>query len=244
MLLSGFGKAEQIDHKGAVDLVTEYDRAAEEAIVNVIRARHPDHAIVAEEGHGAEGRSPWRWFVDPLDGTTNYAHGYPCFSVSIAAEHAGQTVLGVVHDPLHKEAFTAVRGEGALLNGNPIRVSRTDELSESLLATGFPYDVRVHKDNNLNHFGSFVVRAQAVRRDGSAALDLCYVAAGRFDGFWELKLAPWDVAAGTLIVLEAGGRITDFSGESEEIDGREIVASNGLIHDAMLSVLAAGQAGE
>jgi len=145
ILLSGFGKAEQIDHKGAVDLVTEYDRAAEEAIVNVIRARHPDHAIVAEEGHGAEGRSPWRWFVDPLDGTTNYAHGYPCFSVSIAAEHAGQTVLGVVHDPLHKEAFTAVRGEGALLNGNPIRVSRTDELSESLLATGFPYDVRVHK---------------------------------------------------------------------------------------------------
>jgi myo-inositol-1(or 4)-monophosphatase len=243
MLLRGFGRVEDVRHKGTVDLVTEYDRAAEKRIVSIIRDRHPDHAIVAEEGQGQEGSSLWRWFVDPLDGTTNYAHGYPCFSVSIAAEREGRTVVGMVHDPLHAETFTAVRGEGALLNGTPIRVSTTAELSESLLATGFPYDVRESGENNLDHFGAFIVSAQAVRRAGSAALDLSYVAAGRFDGFWELKLKPWDVAAGALIVLEAGGTVTDFRGGSEGIDGREVVASNGLIHDAMLSVLRRSGAG-
>jgi myo-inositol-1(or 4)-monophosphatase len=227
-----------VEHKGAVDLVTEVDRLSERAIVSAIRSAYPEHLIQTEEGTSRAASGSWRWIVDPLDGTTNYVHGYPCYSVSIALEQRGQIVLGVVHDPLRDELFVARRGGGAKRNGQALSVSPTGRLTDSLLATGFPYDIRSSSDNNLDHFARFALRAQGVRRDGSAALDLCYVAAGRFDGFWEMKLAPWDVAAGALMVTEAGGRISDFAGGPFHIDGRQVIASNGRIHDHMIEVLA------
>ncbi len=227
----------QVEHKGAVDLVTEVDRLSERAIVAAIHRVYPEHPIQAEEGTSQAASGSLRWIVDPLDGTTNYAHGYPCYSVSIALEQRGQIVLGVVYDPLRDELFAARRGGGARLNGRDISVSPVDRLTDSLLATGFPYDIRTDPDNNLDHFARFALRTQGIRRDGSAALDLCSVAAGRFDGFWEMKLAPWDVAAGALMVAEAGGRISDFAGGPFRIDGRQMIASNGRIHDLMIEVL-------
>jgi myo-inositol-1(or 4)-monophosphatase len=222
----------------AVDLVTDVDRACEEAIVAGIRRERPGDAIVAEEGSGfAPAGAAWRWVIDPLDGTTNYAHGYPCFCVSIGVEHAGSPAVGVVYNPLLDELYHAVRGGGAFRNGRPIRVSDQAELPRSLLATGFAYDRRERPSPNLAHFAAFLRRAQAVRRDGSAALDLAAVACGRFDGYWELQLRPWDVAAGGLLVLEAGGRLTDLAGRPAPWSGDEVVASNGRIHDAMLAVL-------
>jgi myo-inositol-1(or 4)-monophosphatase len=175
--------------------------------------------------------------VDPLDGTMNYAHGYPRFCVSIGVEHEGRTEVGVVYDPLLDELFAAARGAGATRNGHPIRVSQERQLGRALLATGFAYDVHRSADDNVDHFARFVKRARGLRRDGSAALDLCYVAAGRLDGYWELKLHPWDVVAGSLIVEEAGGRISDFAGLPSPSDGRQTVASNGHLHDAMVEVL-------
>jgi myo-inositol-1(or 4)-monophosphatase len=222
----------------SIDLVTEVDHACEKLIVDAIRAERPRDAILAEEGSGEDRPdAEWRWVIDPLDGTMNYAHGYPRFCVSIGIQREGRSEIGVVYDPLLDELFQARRGKGATRNGKKLSVSKVDSLGRALLATGFAYDVHQSFDDNVDHFARFVKRARGLRRDGSAALDLCYVAAGRFDGFWELKLKPWDVAAGGLIVEEAGGRTSDFSGNPSKGDGRETLASNGLVHEQMLALL-------
>jgi myo-inositol-1(or 4)-monophosphatase len=222
----------------AIDLVTEVDHACEALIIDALRVERPGDAILAEEGGGEDrADAAWRWVIDPLDGTMNYAHGYPRFCVSIGVERAGSAEVGVVYDPLLDELFAAVRGQGATRNGAPLCVSQEREIGRALLATGFAYDVHRSEDDNVDHFAHFVKRARGLRRDGSAALDLCYVAAGRLDGYWELKLHPWDVAAGNLIVEEAGGRISDFEGRPSHGDGRQTVASNGHLHDAMVAVL-------
>ncbi|HEX8709269.1 MAG TPA: inositol monophosphatase family protein [Pyrinomonadaceae bacterium] len=241
ILSDRFGRALQISSKGVIDLVTEADLAAEKLIVERIKSYYPRHAVLAEESGATAGaagdRSEWKWIIDPLDGTTNYAHAYPCFCVSIALERDGTLELGVVYDPTRDEVFAAERGQGATLNGLPIRVSGVDELNSAMLCTGFPYDVRERGDF-ARHFHNFIMHAQAVRRDGSAALDLAYVACGRFDGFWEEGLRPWDVAAGVLLVAEAGGRVSYYDGSPFNIYSPPIVASNGLVHDAMMRVLA------
>lgn len=237
LLLDHFRRGVSVDLKGAVDLVTEADRAAEALVVARLRAALPEASILAEEGGGFDGRGDLRWVVDPLDGTTNFAHGYGVFAVSIALEREEASVLGVVLDPVREECFTARRGGGAHLNGRPIAVSGRARLEEALLATGFPYDIREHPRNNLPQFAAFARRARGVRRDGSAALDLCAVAAGRFDGFWEEKLAPWDVAAGMLIVAEAGGAVSGYRGEPADAFAGNLVASNGRIHGEMVGVL-------
>ncbi len=226
-----------IMHKGAINIVTEVDLASEKLIRDAISTHYPRHEVLGEEGGLTESRSDYRWVVDPLDGTTNYAHGYPVFCVSIALEHEGETVLGVVYDPTRDEMFTAERGGGAALNNRPIRVSSVDDLGNGLLSTGFPYDIKTSTFTNLDHWGNFAMHAQALRRDGAAALDLCYVACGRFDGFWELNLSPWDTAAGALIVTEAGGRVTDFTGNKFSNYESQILASNGLLHERMIEVL-------
>jgi myo-inositol-1(or 4)-monophosphatase len=230
----------RVELKGAINLVTEVDRRCEQSIIEIIRKAFPEHNILTEETPQPEFPSPFRWIVDPLDGTTNYAHGYPCFCTSIALELEGKVVLGAVYDPLLDELFTAQQGKGAYLNNERLSVSTTDQLTNALICTGFPYDVRESQENNLDHFNRFIMEAQAIRRDGSAALDLCYVAAGRFDGFWELKLNPWDVAAGKLVVEEAGGKVTDFEGGILDIYGQEILATNGRIHGEMIRVLQKG----
>ena len=228
----------RVEHKDSVNLVTDADRRAEEAIVHTIHTEYPSHQILAEErGLQTEGQSPFKWVIDPLDGTTNFVHGFPAYCASIGLEYQGRCILGVVFDPTRQELFVAEADRGAFLNGTQIHVSRTPKLDEGLLVTGFAYDIRESPNNNLDHFARFALRAQGIRRTGSAALDLCYVAAGRFDGFWELKLHPWDTAAGTLMVVEAGGQVTDFKGGPFSIYRQEIVASNGFIHDAMLAVL-------
>jgi myo-inositol-1(or 4)-monophosphatase len=222
----------------SIDLVTDVDHACEKLIVDALTELRPDDAILAEEGSGEDtADAAWRWIVDPLDGTTNYAHGYPRFCVSIGVEHEGSGAVGVVYDPLLDELFCGVRGCGATLNGRPIHVSSEADMSQAMLATGFAYDVHRSDDDNINHFAAIVKAARALRRDGSAALDLCYVAAGRLDGYWELKLHAWDVAAGIIIVEEAGGRTSDFSGAESCRTGRETVVSNGPLHDAMLEIL-------
>jgi len=238
-LRENFGRRTEASYKGAVDLVTPFDLGAQEILVGRLAAAFPDHGFLAEEGLARRGSSDFRWIIDPLDGTTNYAHAFPVFSVSAALERAGRPVLGWVYDPMREEMFRAEAGFGATRNGGAIRVSEVAELGKGLLATGFPYDVRTSRANNLGHWESFIVRAQAIRRCGSAALDLAYVACGRFDGFWELKLKPWDMAAGALLVLEAGGRVTDLGGAVFTVDAPGIVASNGLLHPGMLEVLAA-----
>lgn len=227
-------------YKGEVDLVTRMDRESQELLVGAISAAFPTHAILAEEGYSTSGRSDFRWIIDPLDGTTNYSHTLPIFAISVALEFEGRVVGGLVHDPMRDEMFMAVAGGGAYLNGRKILVSKVDSLDRSLLSTGFPYDIRTNPCNNLDHWGNFLVKAQAVRRCGSAAMDLCYVACGRFDGFWEMKLRSWDVAAAALVVVEAGGRVTDLVGGPFRPDGLETVATNGLIHDEMIQVLSLG----
>ncbi len=239
-LMSQFRKVRSVAHKGAIDLVTDADIVAEQLIVSRLSREFPDHRFLAEEGHSQAAPGGYTWIIDPLDGTTNYAHGLPIFSVSLALEIAGVVEWGVVVCPCQQETFVARRGGGAFLNGTPIRVSATAELGASLLATGFPYDIRTSACNNLDYFRRFALRALAIRRMGSAALDLCYVAAGRFDGFWELKLHPWDVAAGYLVVREAGGKVTNFRGEEGSIYETECVASNALIHEQMLAVIRDG----
>lgn len=237
LLRDRVGTRIDIEHKGAINIVTDVDLASEKLIREAISTYYPRHEILAEEGGLSESGSEYRWIVDPLDGTTNYAHGYPIFCVSIALECKGEVVLGVVYDPMRDELFTAERGGGAALNNRPIHVSKTADLMQGLLSTGFPYDIRTSKLTNLDHWANFAMNAQALRRDGAAALDLCYVACGRFDGFWELNLSPWDTAAGALIVTEAGGRVTNFTGGPFSNYKPEVVASNGLIHDQMLEVL-------
>ncbi|MBW2419192.1 MAG: inositol monophosphatase [Deltaproteobacteria bacterium] len=221
-----------------IDLVTEVDRACEALIVEEIQALRPDDAILAEEGGGQDRPdAEWRWIIDPLDGTVNYAHGFPRFCVSIGVERHGERELGVVYDPLLDELFHARRGGGAFLGERQLQVSQRDKLEQALIATGFAYDVHRSREDNLAHFGRLLKAARGLRRDGSAALDLCYVAAGRLDAYWELKLHPWDVAAGLLIVEEAGGRCSDLRGGPAPPSGAEVAASNGLVHDAFLAQL-------
>jgi myo-inositol-1(or 4)-monophosphatase len=227
-----------IDYKGAIDLVTTIDRETERKIVEVLQRNFPDHAILAEEETDLRAdNNEYRWIIDPLDGTTNFAHGYPQVSISVGLEQSGRLILGLVYDPLRRECFRAVKGQGATLNGSPIQISTVNELDKALLATGFPYDHREKADFYLTFFKAFLTRCQGIRRAGSAALDLCYVACGRIDGFWELKLKPWDTAAGSLILTEAGGRVSDFSGNDLSIWGNETLASNGSIHAEMLRAL-------
>ncbi len=222
----------------AIDLVTDVDLACEKLIVEALESEREGDAILAEEGSGRDWpEATWRWIIDPLDGTTNYAHSYPRFCVSIGVEFENERTVAVVYDPLLDELYTAVRGGGATCNGRPIAVSVESDLSSALVATGFAYDVRRSLEDNLDHFAKFVKTVRAIRRDGSAALDLCYVASGRLDGFWELKLHPWDVAAGNLIVSEAGGRVSDLAGGPALRSGRETVASNGHLHEAVLDLL-------
>ncbi|MBN2321681.1 MAG: inositol monophosphatase [Acidobacteria bacterium] len=226
-----------VEHKGTINLVTEVDIAAEEMIVTRLQERFPDHSILAEEKNNETRGGACTWVIDPLDGTTNYAHGFPFFSVSIGLEISGKVLLGIVYDPVRDELFTARKGSGAFCNNEPLHVSKTESLNAGLLATGFPYDIRTSEQNNLKNFCAFALRCQGVRRTGSAALDLCYVAAGRIDGFWESKLNPWDCAAGYLLVSEAGGLVTDYIGGSASIYKAEVVASNGRIHKEMLDVI-------
>jgi myo-inositol-1(or 4)-monophosphatase len=241
LLRDRVGTKIDVAHKGAINIVTDVDIASERLIREAIATQYPRHQVLAEEGGLADSRSEYRWVIDPLDGTTNFAHGYPVFCVSIGLEYQGETVLGVVYDPMRDELFTAERGGGAALNQRPIRVSTTDSMMQSMLSTGFPYDIRTSTLTNLDHWANFAMNAQALRRDGAAAIDLCYIACGRFDGFWELNLSPWDMAAGALIVNEAGGRVTDFSGGDFSIYKPEIIASNGLIHDRMVEIIAMGK---
>lgn len=232
-------KPKIIDHKGAVDLVTDTDRQCERTIVKILAKRFPDHSILAEEStHLERRRSSYRWIVDPLDGTTNFAHGYPHFCVSIALECRGEIILGLVYDPLRRECFRAMRGQGATINDQPIRCSAVDDIDNALLATGLPYDRRDHVDYYLSFFKALLPRCQSIRCNGSAALDLCYVACGRIDGYWELNLKLWDAAAGSLIVSEAGGKLSDFRGQPFDIVGRETLATNARIHEQMTSIIA------
>jgi myo-inositol-1(or 4)-monophosphatase len=236
VLTGFFGSDLRISYKGVLNLVTEADVASEKEVVGILKRRYPGAAILAEEAGEEDGKAGVRFIIDPLDGTTNFAHGYPVFAVSVAYEEDGRVAAGVVYDPLRRELFTAARGKGAFLNGRRLAVSGTNKLEESLLVTGFPYDLREDLAGSLRLFNRFMGSSRAIRRDGSAALDLCYVAAGRFDGFWEEKLGPWDTAAGALIVEEAGGRVSDLSGRPFHYRGGAIVASNGPIHDQMLAL--------
>ncbi len=238
ILRAGLGQVHQIDHKGEIDLVTEMDRRSEDYLIGQVRAAFPEHAIVSEEAGSLAGLGSACWYIDPLDGTLNYAHGVPIFSVSIAYAEGGQIRLGVVYDPMLDECFSAELGRGAWLNGSPIHVGSQADLNQAFLVTGFPYDVRQTTFNNIELFGRLMLRAQSVRRLGSAALDLAYIAAGRFDGYWEIRLKPWDLAAGALIVAEAGGRITTFNGAADYLQPPYgIVVSNPTLHPKLLAAL-------
>lgn len=222
----------------SINLVTEADLHSEQAVIQTIRKAFPGHQILSEEqGLQKSPTHPVKWIIDPLDGTTNFAHGFPMYNVSIGVEYDGTCILGVVYDPTRNELFLGQQGKGATLNGTPIQVSDTPKLNEGLLVTGFAYDVHTAEDNNLKEFCAFTVRARGMRRTGTAAIDLCYIACGRFDGFWELQLNPWDTAAGKVIVEEAGGKVTNYAGEPYSIYGRTLIASNGLIHSEMLEIL-------
>src|ERR1700687_880501 len=237
ILLAEFERPPHITYKGKVDLVTQADGRSERAIVNRLRREFPEHAIVAEEGSGHTADSQYCWYVDPLDGTTNFAHGYPCFAVSIALAKEAALLAGVVYNPVSDELFAAAQGQGATLNGKPIHVSAIDTLATSLLVTGFPAHKR-SQNPNIHFYWDFTLRSHGVRRDGSAALDLAAVAAGRFEGFWEFGLKKWDTAAGVLLVEEAGGRVSDFDGASYALGGPVLLASNGKVHEEMQQVTA------
>lgn len=238
LLLEKFGRRIAVQKKGDIDLVTEADLASEALIVERIRSHFPRHEILAEESGEAkiDGDSTFKWIIDPLDGTTNFAHGYPCFCVTIALEREREVVVGVTYDPTRDELFSAERGGGASLNNKPIRVSACEELSEALIVTGFPYDFK-HRDDFARHLTQFLLNSRGVRRDGSAAIDMAYVACGRFDGFWEEGLNPWDMAAGVLLIEEAGGQVTSYDGSQFSIYSPPILASNGLIHTQMSRIL-------
>ena len=239
ILLEKFGRKINVSKKGDINLVTEADLASEKLIIEKIKSYHPKHAILAEESGEAViigGDKRWKWIIDPLDGTTNYAHGYPCFCVTLALEHDGESVIGVTFDPTRGEMFAAEKGKGATLNNKPIRVSEAEKLGDALIVTGFPYDFKQRLDFAC-HLTEFLLRSRGVRRDGSAAIDMAYVACGRFDGFWEEGLNPWDVAAGLLLIEEAGGRVSYYDDSRFSIYAPPICASNGLIHSEMLEVL-------
>ena len=235
VLRNDFGQHQEVKYKGEVDLVTRADKNAEQTIKEVLQETFPNYGMLAEEGGELKSEGNVRWIVDPLDGTTNYAHGLPLFCTSIALERGSEVVLGVVHDPMSNETYTAERGSGATLNGEPIGVSDTDEPIRALLATGFPYD-RNEVPVALEIFGQFALRTQSMRRLGSAALDLCYVAVGRLDGYYERGVKAWDIAAGVLILREAGGKVTDYSGHELDLESGEVVASNGPLHPDLVSV--------
>ncbi len=242
LLMDFFHQQVKIEYKGDADLVTVADRKSEALILERIRKQFPTHDVMGEEGTRIESGSDYKWYVDPLDGTTNFAHSFPVFCVSLAVEYRERRVAGVIYDPTRDEMFTAELGKGALLNGQPIHVSATSRLAECLVGTGFPSQKR-HKSPNIYFYHQLTLRTHGVRRAGSAALDLCNVACGRFDGFWEFNLNPWDTAAGVLIVEEAGGRVTNFSGGPFRLDSRETLASNGLVHDALIAEFQAILAG-
>lgn len=237
LLKENLGKVKKISHKGEINLVTEVDQASEKLITEELIKNFPSHSVVAEEGTLRKNSSDYLWYIDPLDGTTNYAHGYPCFAVSLGLSHQGEMIIGVVYNPISDELFYASSGQGAFLNGSIIEVSRTENLVDSLLATGFAYDFKNNLDFTVGLFKEFLSRTQGIRRDGSAALNLCYTACGRFDGFWEMNLEPWDTAGGMVILKEAGGKITSFSGERFHPEEKSVLASNGLIHQSMLDVI-------
>lgn len=238
LLRANWMQAKRIEVKSdPTDIVTNVDKEVETMITNFLLSAFPNHGIVAEESPATPGESPYCWYIDPIDGTTNFAHTYPHFCVSIALAHGTSILVGVVYDPLRDETFCAQRGKGATLNGKPIHVSSVSSLDRSLMLTGFPYDRRQRSEFYLRFYRAFMIRTQGVRRSGSASLDLCYVAAGRVDGFWEWQLHPWDTAAGALMVEEAGGKMSDFSGDSFDLFGEQTLASNGLLHQEAIAVL-------
>ncbi len=237
ILSGGFHRAKKVRYKGVIDPVTQYDVKSENFIKSKILKRYPDHSILAEEGDEVDTGSDFRWVIDPLDGTVNYAHGFPVYSVSIALQYCGESVVGVVYDPELNEKFVGLKGRGAFLNKNRLSVTGERNLQRALLATGFAYSIKTARQNNLGMFARMAKKAQGVRRLGSAALDLCWVAAGRLDGFWEYHLHPWDTAAGMLIVTEAGGKVSKINGKSYSIFDTDLLASNGHIHRAMREVL-------
>jgi len=237
LLATLFERHVPFETKGESDLVTEADRASERLIVERLRTHFPSHSIVAEEGGGHESGSGYRWYVDPLDGTTNFAHGFPCFNVTLALECEGELIAGVIFDPIREELFTAERGAGAYLNNRRIRVSQTRRLADALVATGFPSRKR-HTSVNIHFYYQLGIQTHGVRRCGSAAIDLAYVACGRLDAFWEFGLNPWDMAAGRLLVAEAGGKYSGMRGEPHELRSPTLVVDNGLIHDEILALFA------
>ncbi len=239
LLLEKFGRKINVTKKGDINLVTEADLASEHLIIERVKSYFPKHSILAEESGNAvtigDGNT-WKWIIDPLDGTTNFAHGYPCFCVTLALEHDGDIVIGVTFDPTRNELFAAEKGKGASLNNKPIRVSDTEDLGNALIVTGFPYDFKDRRDF-ARHLTEFLLRSRGVRRDGSAAIDMAYVACGRYDAFWEEGLNPWDVAAGCLLIEEAGGRVSYYDGSKFSVYRPPICASNGLLHGQMMDVL-------
>lgn len=238
ILSDGYEKNFQVDYKGEIDLVTEIDRLSEDYILGEISRKFPGHSIMAEESGDTNGSTEHLWIVDPLDGTVNYAHGVPLFSVAIAYAHRGELTLGAVYDPMRNEMFLAEKGCGAWLNGRPLRVKQVADLGRSLLVTGFPYDVRTTENNNLDNYAKFALNSQGVRRLGSAALDLCYVGAGRFDGYWELSLKAWDLSAGALVAMEAGAKVTDVCGQVNFFKPPlSVVAANPALHEKILAEL-------
>jgi myo-inositol-1(or 4)-monophosphatase len=241
ILLSRFGKTHQVQYKGPIDPVTEADKLSETLILNAIRSKYPEHRIVSEETGANHKESPYCWYIDPLDGTVNFTHGIPIYSVSIAVARNNEVVLAAVYDPSRDELFSAEKGKGATLNGCEIQAGEASQLVKALLVTGFPYDIATTSQTNLDNYSRFAKISQGVRRLGSAALDCCYVAAGRFDGYWEMQLAPWDVAAGTLIVREAGGIVSGVDGDDISLEGNlSILTANRWLHSDMLSLLKEG----
>jgi myo-inositol-1(or 4)-monophosphatase len=241
LLRENFGQPLRVSSKQTtIDLVTEMDQAANALVTERLRTAFPDHGLLTEESPAIAGAEDICWVVDPIDGTTNYAHRYPFFAISIALRRKGQTVVGVVYDPIADDLFVAQRDQGATLNGRPVRVSKTADLAKSLLASGFPYDAWTAENDNTTKWRQFLKKARSLRCDGSAALDLCYVACGRVDGYWEHGLQPWDVAAGALIISEAGGRVTDYRGQNHFVSRREVVAANPHLHMEMLAMFSDG----
>jgi myo-inositol-1(or 4)-monophosphatase len=240
VLMEGYGNVRHIQQKGVIDLVTEFDKRSEEVIISSIQQKFPDHAILAEESGHNKTVSEYQWVVDPLDGTTNFAHGIPIFSVSVALLKNNSPVVGVVYDPLRNEMFSAELGHGATLNNHPIHVSSQMDLEQAVISTGFPYDVRTNPRNNFAQFVQFQLRTQAVRHLASAALDCAWTAMGRLDGYWEFGVKPWDIGAGALIAREAGGRVTSVDGNENFLSDDSILVSNSLLHEQMLRVLSEG----